>query len=177
MLTTQPTDFRWLPNGPAVFALISACIGLGLLIWTVYSASRQLRVQNFAIYTKRYQEILGKLPESTHHDTIELTNFDAQKHEEAIRAMRMYFDLCFEEFWLWKEGYLDKSMWSLWGEGIRTAMSRRIFQQAWAVIRETSVYGQPFVNFINGLAAKGTQLQKHQPGSLAGKGYTGPGNT
>lgn len=32
--------------------------------------------------------------------------------------MRVYFDLCSEEFYLYKDGLIDKRVWNEWEEGI-----------------------------------------------------------
>ena len=68
-----------------------------------------------------------------------------------MRNMRAYFDLCFEEWDLHKKGLVDGRFWETWQEGMRTAMSKRAFRDAWSAVRLDSVFGRDFEVFIEGL--------------------------
>ena len=62
--------------------------------------------------------------------------------------MRLYFDLCSEEFYLRSQGVIDDEAWMLWIEGMKMAMKREKFKTAW---KSMSAYyhDQSFVKFMH----------------------------
>ena len=82
----------------------------------------------FPDYTKRYQEIILDFPENVNRPDFELAN--VPDRDKTMRYMRAYFDLCFEEFYLNKEGLIDSKIWQVWRSGITFAFSKAAFGQA-----------------------------------------------
>ena len=62
--------------------------------------------------------------------------------------MRVYFDLCSEEFHLNKKGYIDEDVWKMWESGIQYALSKRAFQDSWKVITQDTQFGSEFKEFV-----------------------------
>jgi hypothetical protein len=118
----------------ATVAVVSLIIGI-LTVWLVWcqieSVRRQLKIQNFSEYTRRYQEFILHLPDNVNDES-----FDLQRSEmvgdrnKFMRYMRAYCDMCFDEFWLRRSGLLDKDIWSVWEYGMPVAFARRAFRQA-----------------------------------------------
>lgn len=105
-------------------------VQLGLLVVgviTIYSAIRRdlklRRFQFFIEYTRRYQELILHMPKDI--ETMSVDDSEVKKH------MRLYFDLCSEEYYMNMHGLIDKKVWALWVDGIETAMSRPIYKNAW----------------------------------------------
>lgn len=73
-----------------------------------------------------------------------------------MRAMRSYFDLSFEEWDLNEKKLIDSQFWDVWRGGMKTALSKPAFQQAWVAVKETSDYGGGFESFIDALDIKST---------------------
>ena len=69
------------------------------IVSTQYKDRRQNKILMFSEYTRRYQEILINMPESIFNGT-EHINAKAQMY------MRLYFDLCSEEYHLWRKGMI-----------------------------------------------------------------------
>ncbi len=79
-------------------------------------AERQNRFALFVEYTRRYQEIILNLYSNP---------------GKRMEYIRLYFDLCSEEFYLHKEGMIDDYIWNLWVDGMRTMMNCQQNQTAW----------------------------------------------
>ena len=91
-------------------------------------AKRQYEFQFFADYTKRYQDLILKMPANL--DTTSVLNRDIDIY------MRLYFDLCSEEYYLHTKGFIDSVVWGLWTEGIQMALKKKYYKIAWELLAE-----------------------------------------
>ena len=128
----------------------------GIGIFCAYSGLRsqlnvqnkQLKIQIFADYTKRYQEIIAKFPENINDQRFDLPQLKEDR-DFLLRNMRQYFDLCFEEWYLDSRELLDEEFWELWKSGIITALSKPAFIDSWKIIKLSSCFGNSFEKFID----------------------------
>lgn len=97
---------------------------------------QQCRQQFFAEYTKRYQEIILKMPSDL--SCINLSEIEI--------PIRLYFNLCSEEYHLRNKGYINDEVWNLWKEGMIETMHQKVFRQAWAKFK--SLYSSDFWCFF-----------------------------
>ena len=91
-------------------------VGIGTLIATVIAAvglivgirvyRRQMNAQVFIEYTKRYEKVLSSFPEVAQKVRFDLTGEPPAPNEEITKAVLRYLNLCSEEFYLYKQGYL-----------------------------------------------------------------------
>jgi hypothetical protein len=133
-------------SGTAVVAIIG-------LILQSRSTRKQLKLQNFIEYTKRYQEIVLNFPETINQNDFQFDEIEPEELKNKIkRYMRAYLDLCFEEWTLHKKGFIDDDLWLIWKGGMETAFSKPAFQQAWAAIQQDTEYGNEFHQFANELS-------------------------
>ena len=66
-----------------------------------------------------------------------------------MRIMRLYFDLCYEEYSLFYDyGKIEKKLWKDWKEGIEASLSKNAFQNAWVIIHKDTTYSDSFDEFI-----------------------------
>ena len=91
-------------------------------------AKRQYEFQFFADYTKRYQDLILKMPANL--NTTSIFNRDIDIY------MRLYFDLCSEEYYLHTKGVIDSVVWGLWTEGIQMALKKKNYKIAWELLAE-----------------------------------------
>jgi hypothetical protein len=110
--------------------------------------NNQMKLNFFADYTKRYQEIVLNLPENINDPMFDFNNLSIDIKSKTIRYMRVYFDLCSEEYDLWKAGYIEDRIWYNWKEGIKFAFSKKAFKDAWTIIKLDSIYYPEFTEFI-----------------------------
>lgn len=112
------------------------------------SLRKQINLQNYSDYTKRYQEIVLNFPENVNSPDFKLSSLNKGSRDKTMRYMRAYFDLCFEEWDLNNRRLIDKNSWKVWEGGTKTALSKTAFKQAWKVIRESGTkYGDGFDSF------------------------------
>ncbi len=118
--------------------------------------NNQLRIQNeqikhnyFSEYTKRYQEIIIHFPENINEDTFSYEELEKNKKDETMRYMRVYFDLCSEEFFLHKHKYIDEKVWKEWEEGMSYAFNKKAFRRAWEKISSDTGFYTDFKKFVD----------------------------
>jgi len=90
-------DSGGIGNLISTFTAIVAIIGL---IYQSRSTRKQVKLQNFIEYTKRYQEIILNFPENINEENFSFDGMDTEVRTKTMRYMRAYFDLCFEEYTL-----------------------------------------------------------------------------
>jgi hypothetical protein len=117
-------------------------------VWSLRAVKKQLTAHLYAEYTKRYQHIILEFPENI--NTADLPVEDSDEYRDVMRQMRAYFDLCYEERALHKRGYIDKTTWNDWRQGMKAAVGKPAFQQAWQRISKDQQYPE-FREFICGL--------------------------
>jgi hypothetical protein len=90
---------------------------VGLLISILFNSlqnrnlTKQLRLNFFVDYTKRYQEIIINLPENINSRDFKYKNLSDKDRDKTLRLMRAYFDLCSEEFYLYENKHIDSYIW------------------------------------------------------------------
>jgi len=130
-------------------SIVTMLITAVALWFTISSFKKQLQLNFFADYTKRYQEITLNFPESINEENFKLEDLEKSVRDKTLRYMRAYFDLCSEEYYLWKKKNIDDDTWKEWETGIKFAFSKPAFRQAWDVLRLDTVYYGEFTKFVN----------------------------
>jgi hypothetical protein len=112
----------------------------------------QIKQGYFADYTKRYQEIILHFPENINTNSFNL-NIETNK-DQIMRCLRVYFDLCSEEFFLHRNGYIDDKVWTEWEAGMVFAFSKPAFIQAWEIIKTDTGFYTEFGDFVDAAMKK-----------------------
>ena len=135
--------------------IVAAITAIIMAVITTKSFTKQLKLNFFADYTKRYQEIILNFPENINEKKFDFEKLTPETKAKTLRYMRAYFDLCSEEYFLWKNGHIDNKVWEEWKSGIEYAMSKTAFQKAWKDhINISTDYYQDFTDFINNILEK-----------------------
>ena len=121
----------------------------GALLFTVRNFQKQLQLNFFAEYTKRYQEIILNFPESINESDFNFDKLNDEERSKTLRYMRVYFDLCSEEYFLWKSKHIDDKTWKEWESGIKYAFSKTAFREGWKRITMDTIYYKEFSSFVN----------------------------
>ena len=132
-----------------VATVLGVIVAAVALWWQLTKLNQQLTLQYFADYTKRYQEIIQQFPEDVNEAGFKIN--DREDYQQTMRAMRSYFDLCFEEWYLNQRGFIDGGIWKMWRGGMATAFSKAAFQQAWSIAVRDTRYGADFEKFLTEL--------------------------
>lgn len=135
-----------------VIGLLLTGIGLLLTFLELRTMSHQNWISIYSDYTKRYAEIIRGFPERINEPDFSIKSLPPEKREETMRHIRLYFDLCYEEFSLYHTyKRIKEKLWKDWREGIEAAMSKKSFQDAWKQIREDTLFSKTgdFSRFID----------------------------
>ncbi len=93
--------------------LVTVIVGFLSLISTINNYRRQATMQVLMKYTERYERILDQFPQ----DALE-ARFDAKvlppQSPQLTLCVLKYLNLCSEEYYLRKHGYLAESVWRIW---------------------------------------------------------------
>ena len=121
---------------------------IATVIFMGHGLKKQMGLSFFSEYTKRYQEIILNFPESINQQDFDFDTLTKQERDKTLRYMRAYFDLCSEEYFLWKHGNIDKNTWKEWESGIRFAFSKTAFSKAWEILRLDTIYYGEFTAWL-----------------------------
>jgi hypothetical protein len=152
-----------LPNIPTFLLVI---VAIASFIVGSRLTQRQLKVQNFVEYTKRYQEIILHFPENINAKTFKLDKLPKKTRDQTLRLMRAYYDLCSEEHYLHAKHYLSEDFWQLWKSGMRVAFSKVSFKQAWAIIMRDSTFDDGFVAFVDSNITRDQARERYRPSPI-----------
>ncbi len=146
----------WIQMGLLVTALITIVVSSYWSAKTINAtqkqAKRQYEFQFFAEYTKRYQDLMLKMPADL--DTSSVFNIDVDIY------MRLYFDLCSEEYYLHTKGVIDDVVWGLWTEGIQMALKKNNYRIAWELLGE-NYNDTSFRSYMSNLIRKNERYSKN----------------
>ena len=119
----------------------------GYALWRQLSIlRRQMTIQHFSDYARRYAEFIERLPERLHDPGCHLDDFAAT--DGVMPILRGYFSTCFEEWYLHERGYFDQGMWDLWCEGMRHLLKKPAVREAWERIARDTDYSPEFLAFV-----------------------------
>jgi hypothetical protein len=140
---------NWLTAIGVMAAVASGIAALLAVIIQLRIFNKQLTIQIYSDYTKRFQEVVLSLPESAFDAKFKLSQ--GPDYDRLMVAMRIYFDLCFEEWHLHERKLVNEDIWRVWRKGMQIALYRPAFFHAWPVIKNSSAYGEKFDAFIDKL--------------------------
>lgn len=140
-MTTQD----WIAIGTSAATLLGV-LASGFAIWfQLRSVSRQVKLQNFAEFTRRYRDIVQHVPEIFDDQT---TIASLPNPQRGLQHLREYFDLCFEEHLLYRTGWIDRAAWSIWSRGMQVAFARPLIIEAWNVVEDSSYFDHEFREYV-----------------------------
>ena len=139
------TTMEWLTFGMLVVAIVSLLYSNSSTKKILAHSSEMNLQQNrsllFAEDTRRYQEIIINMPDIVMSGEAKLQDKNVYKH------MILYFDLCSEEYHLFKQGLIPEDIWSNWKEGMTTTMNHKNYLVFWREYAQ--LYNEEFYRFFN----------------------------
>jgi hypothetical protein len=131
----------------SLVAAIAAAVGVPYIKLQLSTLSKQVKLQHYSDYTKRYQDIALRFPEDV--NSVDFVLAGRTDYAHTMRYMRAYFDICFEEWDLSQKKLIDDRFWAVWRSGMVFAFKKKAFQQAWQIIRSDSDFGREFEDFVD----------------------------
>lgn len=125
--------------------LISSIIFSGM---QMRSLKEQMKLGFFSEFTTKYQNIILNFPPNINSADFDYDELDDETKDETIRYMRVYFNLCSEEYYLWKSKAVDENVWTNWKKGIQFSMSKLAYQKAWIELKKDTIYNREFIAFV-----------------------------
>jgi len=110
---------------------------------------KQMKLQSFSEYTKRYQEINMRMPLDVYDINYSIDELDEPQKNELLKNMRAYFDLCSEEYYLGKNDLIENYIWDQWKNGMNMSMKTPAYRRAWEIISKSSAYDESFIKMVN----------------------------
>ena len=132
---------------------ISMIVGFLTLINTINNYRRQMNTQIFMKYTDRYERILEQFPQ----DAL-AARFDARVLPPQSPQLRLcvlkYLNLCSEEYYLTRHGYLAESLWRIWEGDLKRIIGSPLLQREWPSLRTEFLSHQEFLEYVERVQAE-----------------------
>jgi len=124
-----------------IVTYIGIIIGVVTFVWGVTSYKNQMNAQLFLEFTRRFEEVMQSFPKSAWSARVNSEETLPEESEELSLSVLRYLNLCGEEYYLYKKGWLDKRMWSLWKGELERTMRTPLFVREWKKLsREFDTY-------------------------------------
>ena len=127
--------------------LVTVIVGFLGLISTISNYRRQATMQVLMKYTERYERILDQFPQ----DALE-ARFDAKvlppQSPQLTLCVLKYLNLCSEEFYLRKHGYLAESVWRIWEGDLKRIIGSPLWQREWLSLRIEFASHPDFLEYV-----------------------------
>ena len=96
-----------------IIAGITGGAGIVGLIITIVIYKRQMNAMTFLEYAKRYEEIVDSFPSNAWAHRLNNAEDLPEPSDELTKSVLKYLNICCEEYYLCKMGYLAKDVWSM----------------------------------------------------------------
>lgn len=115
-----------------VISLLLAAAALGFGVW---SFRKQMSCQVFLAYNERYEKIMEAFPRGSLESRLRLGETLPERSEELSICILRYLNLCSEEFFLYRKGFLSKKIWAVWKPEIERMLRSPLMLREWQRIR------------------------------------------
>ena len=110
--------------------LVLVLVGVAGLVVAIRTYKRQTNAQIFLEYTGRYEKIMESFPANSLQSRLMLEGNPPNESQELSLAVLKYLNLCSEEYYLYRKGYLAKDVWTIWeSELVRTLRSPLVLRE------------------------------------------------
>jgi hypothetical protein len=132
---------------------LSMIIGFVSLVNTINNYRRQMNAEILMKYTERYERILDQFPQ----DAL-IARFDARVLPPQSPQLRLcvlkYLNLCSEEYYLTRHGYLAESVWRIWEGDLKRIIGSPLLKREWPVLRAEFESHQDFLQYVERVQGK-----------------------
>lgn len=127
-------------------------ISVGMAAFTIFQSSRsnrrQWHVGVFTTYTKRYECIMESFPKNAYRLRFDFYS-NVPPSEELSLAVLKYLNLISEEFYLWREHYIDDKLWKIWEKEIKRTLRSPVVIREWKELKHEFEAFPEFCKFVN----------------------------
>ena len=131
-------------------SIIAIVLSLFAIVNDYVAVIRQNRAAFFSSFTERYERIIMQMPEEL------ITDSDVNGDNISVgslRCLRVYFDLCSEEYYLHRQYVIKGNVWKYWCDGMTDTIGRSsLYRLAWfGKYSLRSQYNDKFRDFMDGV--------------------------
>jgi hypothetical protein len=120
------------------------------LIYTVRNYHRQMNAQVFMNYTERYERILSEFPDDARDARFNVKVLPSPSPRLRLCVLK-YLNLCSEEFYLMRNGYLDKTLWRIWEGDLTRMIGTPLLEREWQSLRPEFESHQEFLRYVDAI--------------------------
>lgn len=131
-----------------IIGVISVIVGVGSFIFSIWNSRRQMNAQMVMKYAERYEKIMDSFPREAFHLRFDLDSELPPPSQELTTCVLKYLNLCSEEFYLQKKGYIAKDVWSIWEDELNRTLRSGLFRREWEKLRGEFVSYPEFRDFV-----------------------------
>lgn len=133
---------------------ITALAALGVAIWRLVQNNRvhnrQSNAQIFLEYTGRYERIMSDFPPDAFKARLDLDQALPEPNATLSLAALRYLNMCSEEYYLWRRGYLNTEVWTIWEAELQRTLRSPLILREW---RDLSSEFESYPEFVRYVAA------------------------
>lgn len=133
----------------AIGTFASALVGATAVLVALIAYKRQTNAQLFLAYTSRYQEVMDSFPPGCRGSRLDSYGEPPSPSEDLTLAVLRYLNLCSEEFYLCREGYLSKGVWNIWEAELKRTLASPLVRREWALIKNEFAAYPEFLDFVD----------------------------
>jgi hypothetical protein len=130
-----------------VIGSIATALGVafGVLVYR-----RQMNAQLFLDYTKRFDELM-RANDGSNDDfgTVMESRQPGATGPGHATLLRRYLNLCSEEFYLWRRGYLSTGIWAIWEREIVRTLRKPGLREWWKAERNQFASFKEFAEYVD----------------------------
>lgn len=145
---------------------IASLGALAVAIWGLVQNNRvhkrQSNAQIFLEYTGRYERIMSDYPDGAFEARLDAGEALPDPSEALSMVVLRYLNLCSEEFYLWRRGFLSADIWGIWEAELRRMIRSPLVRREWIQLRSEFESYPEFVRYVDD-AQKG-----HEEGEARG---------
>jgi len=132
---------------------IPAIIAFLALINAIRTYRRQMNAQIFIKYTERYEHILEQFPEDALAARFDANVLPPQSAQLRLCVLK-YLNLCSEEYFLTRNGYLAESLWQIWEGDLKRLIASPLVQREWLLLRTEFLSHRDFLEYVESVQAE-----------------------
>ena len=118
-----------------IFTLLSISVGVIAFFIGLRQYHRQNHLNVFSHYTQRYGDIMESFPTEARSIRLDSNSELPPESEETTLAVLRYLNLCSEEYYLWRRGFLDKEIWGIWSEELERMLRSNLVRREWPKLK------------------------------------------
>ncbi len=123
-------------------------IGAYCLFQSSWTHTRQMNGDIFLKYTERFEKVMSSFPANAWQARLHLDGAAPDASPELTVAVLKYMNLCGEEFHLWRSGYLQNSIWTIWRDEMCRTFRTPLFRREWPSLRAEFDSFPEFLTFV-----------------------------